>query len=69
MKKKNHYVLCLVAMVVLSLLLTYGIRAEGADSTGVEITTEELKQVLLTGKIAVIDVRPAKEYAISHIPW
>jgi rhodanese-related sulfurtransferase len=68
MKKKNHYVLSLVAMMVLSLLLTYGIQAEGADSTGVEISTEELKQILLTGKIPVIDVRPEKEYAISHIP-
>jgi rhodanese-related sulfurtransferase len=37
-------------------------------STGVEISTEELKQILLTGKVPVIDVRPAKEYAISHIP-
>ena len=54
--------------MALSLFLTYGIQAEGADSAGVEISTEELKQVLLAGKIPVIDVRPEKEFAISHIP-
>jgi rhodanese-related sulfurtransferase len=68
MKKKNHYVFCLMAMMVMSLLLAYGIQAEGADSTGVEISTEELKEILLTGKIPVIDVRPEKEFAVSHIP-
>jgi 3-mercaptopyruvate sulfurtransferase SseA len=68
MKKKNYYVLCLIAVMVLSLFLTYGIQAEGADSAGVEISTEELKQILLAGKVPVIDVRPEKEYAISHIP-
>jgi len=41
---------------------------EGAVCSGVEISTEELKQILIEGKIPVIDVRPAKEYAISHVP-
>jgi rhodanese-related sulfurtransferase len=36
--------------------------------SGVEISTEELKQILAVGKVPVIDVRPPKEYSISHIP-
>ena len=68
MRIKNIYVLSLVVVLVLSLFLTYGIQADGADSTGVEISTEELKQILLDGKVPVIDVRPEKEYAFSHIP-
>ena len=43
-------------------------RRRGLDSAEVEISTEELKQVLLEGKVPVIDVRPEKEFAISHIP-
>ena len=35
---------------------------------GIEITTAELKQIFLDGKIPVIDVRPEKEYDVSHIP-
>lgn len=42
--------------------------AQQAASTGTEIGTEELQQILAAGKIPVIDVRPEKEYAISHIP-
>jgi rhodanese-related sulfurtransferase len=37
-------------------------------TAGTEIPTTELKQILLAGKIPVIDVRPEKEYAVSHIP-
>ena len=67
-KKKNYSVFCLIAVLVLSLFLTYGIQAKEGDSTGVEISTAELKQILLEGKVPVIDVRPEKEFAISHIP-
>lgn len=68
MIRKNSYRLCLMAMMVLPLFLTYGIEAAGADPAGVEISTEELQQILLAGKIPVIDVRPEKEFAVSHIP-
>jgi rhodanese-related sulfurtransferase len=68
MRIKNNYVLSLVVVMVLSLLLSYGIQAEVADFTGIEISTEELKQIRLEGKVPVIDVRPEKEYAVSHIP-
>ena len=68
MKNRNHYLASLMAVMVLSLFLTYGIGAAGAEGPGVEISTEELTQILLAGKIPVIDVRPAREYAISHIP-
>ena len=78
MKKINCYALCFIAAAVL-VVLASGLHAaespqdkkghqEGTTSTGVEISTEELKQILLTGKIPVIDVRPEKEFAISHIP-
>lgn len=33
-----------------------------------EISTDELKDILKTGKFPVFDVRPTKEYGISHIP-
>lgn len=39
-----------------------------AIQSGVEISTEQLKEILASGKGRVIDVRPPKEYAISHIP-
>ncbi len=35
---------------------------------GVEISTEELKAILAGDKPHVFDVRPASEFAISHIP-
>jgi len=41
---------------------------QGQTASGVEISTEELTQILTAGKIPVIDVRPQKEYEISHIP-
>lgn len=77
--KKNHFALGLFVALVLLALMTSGLHAaenpqeknghqEGATSKGVEISTEELKQILVEGKIPVIDVRPEKEYAISHIP-
>ena len=33
-----------------------------------EISTEQLQEVLAAGKIPVLDVRSAQEYAIAHIP-
>lgn len=36
--------------------------------SGAEVTTDKLKQILKEGKIPVIDVRPPKEYAVSHVP-
>lgn len=33
-----------------------------------EITTEELQTILATRSATVLDARPAREYAISHIP-
>lgn len=36
--------------------------------SGTEVTTEELKHILKEGRIPVIDVRPPKEYAVSHVP-
>ncbi len=36
--------------------------------SGVEISTEDLKAILSGGKTQVFDVRPAAEFAVSHIP-
>ena len=36
--------------------------------SGAEISTDDMRQVLNRGGARVFDVRPAKEYAISHIP-
>lgn len=36
--------------------------------SGTEVTTDELKQILNEARIPVIDVRPPKEYEVSHIP-
>ena len=68
MKYRNSHVVLLMAVMVLSLFFACTLRAEGAGGPGTEISTEELTQILLAGKIPVIDVRPAKEYAVSHIP-
>ena len=35
---------------------------------GAEITTEVLKEILITGSAPVLDVRSEKEYSIAHIP-
>lgn len=35
---------------------------------GAEITTEVLKEILVTGSAPVLDVRSEKEYSIAHIP-
>src|SRR6186997_2744313 len=33
-----------------------------------ELTTAEMQKILSTGSATVLDARPAREYAISHIP-
>jgi rhodanese-related sulfurtransferase len=72
--RKNLCGACLIgAMALVSFLLASGPGAaenpQGqAAGTGIEISMEELRQILLTGKTPVIDVRPQEEYAISHIP-
>jgi rhodanese-related sulfurtransferase len=79
MKKGNCCVVCLIALMMSSGLLTSGLQAaetpqggraqqEQTAPVGFEISTEELTQILMVGKIPVIDVRPQKEYEISHIP-
>jgi len=71
-KRSKYYATCLCAALLGSLLTVSAVCAEGkkeaAVLTGVEISTEELKQILLAGTMPVIDVRPDMEYAISHIP-
>jgi rhodanese-related sulfurtransferase len=51
---------------------TPGIIAEAiigeADPVTPEISTAELKKILAEGRIPVLDVRSAQEYAIAHIP-
>jgi len=77
--KKNQWLSVFLAAVIALFLgasvlqarenpaLKKGIQ-ESAACSGVEQATEEVKQILLTGKTPVIDVRPPKEYAVSHIP-
>lgn len=38
------------------------------EDAGREVTTEELQALLVTGGATVLDARPYREYAISHIP-
>lgn len=38
------------------------------EDAGGEITTEELEVLLVTGGATILDARPYREYAISHIP-
>jgi rhodanese-related sulfurtransferase len=78
MKKRNYSSLCLIALIMFSVLLGSGLQAaenpqggrgqQEQTTPGFEISTEELTQIIMTGKIPVIDVRPQKEYEISHIP-
>jgi rhodanese-related sulfurtransferase len=79
MKKYGYYAFFLVAAFAFCVLPVSGTQAadnpqikkdrqEKKVHAGVDITTEELKKILSSGKIAVIDVRPKKEFEISHIP-
>ena len=38
------------------------------EDAGGEVTTEELQVLLATGGATILDARPYREYAISHIP-
>ena len=69
---------CLHATVALAMLAATG-RAQTspslhqatlmeADQKTKEISTEELRRILADKSAVVFDARPAKEYAVSHIP-
>ena len=53
-----------ITIACLSLVLTAG---QTKDSTR-EISTEELERILVDKTATVLDARPYREYAISHIP-
>jgi rhodanese-related sulfurtransferase len=38
------------------------------DDTSDEISTEELEQMIASGRATVLDARPSREFAIGHIP-
>lgn len=63
---RKRYALMFIAVVWVC--LSFGTACIAAGGAGTEVGTEELQQILAAGKIPVIDVRPEKEYAISHIP-
>ena len=62
----------LLGTVLIAAALTGSAAAQGpAPGDGVstrEINTAELQVILSTGTATVLDARPAREYAISHIP-
>ena len=78
MKKRRAFILCFIAAIALYALSVSAVHAAEAlpvsqaekkpAAAGTEISTAEFKQILLAGEIPVIDVRPEKEYEISHIP-
>lgn len=79
MKTRNYCMVCVIGLIVFFGLsasplqaaeILQGPKAQEEQSTpvGVEVSTEELTHILKTGSIPVIDVRPPKEYEISHIP-
>ena len=39
-----------------------------ADQKTAEISTQELKQIISSGSALVLDARPPKEFAVSHVP-
>ncbi len=77
MEKKVRRALVTVSFVLSLFFIVFAVHAaetgknEGAVQaapSGVVISTEELREIMAAGKIPVFDVRPAKEYAVSHIP-
>jgi rhodanese-related sulfurtransferase len=78
MKKGIGYVSNIIVLMILSVFLASGGQAvespkkeeiaQKQAAAAFEISTAELRQILLEGKIPVIDVRPGKEYEMSHIP-
>jgi len=76
MKDRKRHIVCFTTLMLLSYLIIpmvqaaegpQGIRQKPATA-GTEISTTQLKEILLAGKIPVIDVRPEREHAVSHIP-
>ena len=61
MKRRALILMLLAASLLFSTTAAY-------CQSGVEISTEAFKEILAGGKVHVFDVRPAREYAISHIP-
>ena len=69
---------CLKAMVPLAMLAATGhaqtpptihqATLMEADQKTKEVSTEELRRILADKSAVVLDARPAKEYAVSHIP-
>ncbi len=62
--------LCLLAPATLPAQTPTGLTVQQKEPAGigVEISTEELKQILANKSEPVVDVRTPKEYAIAHIP-
>jgi rhodanese-related sulfurtransferase len=66
------------ALAVAFVLRPPGLCAQSSDINGAilnestsvtpQVSTEELKHILAEGKIPVLDVRSAPEYALAHIP-
>ncbi len=80
MKKRSYCALCLISLMVLSGLLTSGLQAaespqrekaqkEQTASVGIEISTEELTQILTAGKIPVIERQTAKRIRDFSYTW
>jgi rhodanese-related sulfurtransferase len=68
---RNVLVAALAASAVLTWSAYLAAQARGPSSaadTTHEITTQELEQILAARSATVLDVRPHREYAISHIP-
>ncbi len=75
--KKYHMVIGFLVLLLLT-GFTYSLQASGeahsqdcqksGTCSGTEVSTDELKQILKDSKMPVIDVRPPKEFAVSHIP-
>jgi rhodanese-related sulfurtransferase len=79
MKKRTGLAVILITFIILFGFLEsrlpatenpQGSKAQKEETApvGIEITTEDLKQILAAGNISVIDVRPQREYEIAHIP-
>ena len=64
----------LAALMVLSLAVDDTAQPPGPaklllqEDTADEVTTEEIRVLLATGGATILDARPYREYAISHIP-
>ncbi len=79
LKRTAFRIVFVVSVAALFSFIASGVQAAAAApgrdksaseqaAPGEEISTDELQKLLSTGKVPVIDVRPAKEYGIAHIP-